>query len=186
MTDVQTRTSTEHQHEEPTRPDNAAPRRAVLAGAGALGATCFLAACGTSTTGASGTNPAGTDYAADPAPAGSKGADADGTGKDAGGGTTSGGGGAVVLAAVADVPVGGGVIKGKYVVTQPDKGTYKAFSSICPHAQCTVGSIKDGTIICPCHGSKFSVTDGSVTNGPAQTGLPETSVKVADGNIVAA
>src|SRR4051794_28759889 len=118
MTDVQTRNDTEHTHEEPARVGTAAPRRAVLAGAGAFGATCLLAACGTSS-GSGGTNPNGSDYQANPAPAGSGPANAQG---ETSGSGDAGGGGATVLAAVADVPEGGGVIKGNYVITQPVKG----------------------------------------------------------------
>ena len=38
------------------------------------------------------------------------------------------------------VPVGGGVIldNADYVITQPKKGTYKAFSKICTHMGCPV------------------------------------------------
>jgi Rieske Fe-S protein len=193
MTDVQTRTGTELPNEEPkqepTRSGTVPTRRAVLTGAGALGATCFLAACGTGN-GAGGynTNPNGSDYQADPAPAGSKGADAGGTGntaptKKAGGAPA---GGATALAAVADVPEGGGVIKGNYVITQPAKGTFKAFSKVCTHQGCDVNKIDGGVISCPCHGSQFSIEDGSVQGGPAPKGLPETTVKVDGKNIVKA
>jgi nitrite reductase/ring-hydroxylating ferredoxin subunit len=188
MTDVQTRTGADPQNEPAANAGCAAgTRRAVLAGAGGLGAACLLAACGTSSGGTAtgGTNPNGSDYQANPAPAGSGKANANGGGTT-GGGKNSGGGTAATLAAVEEVPEGGGVIKGKYVITQPEKGTFKAFSTVCPHAQCTVGSINNGEIICPCHGSRFSVSDGSVKRGPAQTGLSEQTVKVADGKIVSA
>jgi nitrite reductase/ring-hydroxylating ferredoxin subunit len=193
MTDVQTRTGADPQNEPAANVGCAAgTRRAVLAGAGGLGAACLLAACGTSSGGTAtgGTNPNGSDYQANPAPAGSGKANANGGGTTGGattgGGKNSGGGTAATLAAVEEVPEGGGVIKGKYVITQPEKGTFKAFRTVCPHAQCTVGSINNGEIICPCHGSRFSVSDGSVKRGPAQTGLSEQSVKVADGKIVSA
>ena len=181
MTDVQTRidTDTELQQAEPTRPGVVPTRRAVLAGAGALGATCFLAACGTDTsTGSTNTN--GTDFTSEPAPAGS-------TGADAGGGTgKSKGGGATALAAVADVPNGGGIIKGDLVITQPQAGTFKAFSKVCTHAGCDVNKVDGGVISCPCHGSTFSIEDGSPTGGPARKPLPETKVKVDGKNVVKA
>jgi Rieske Fe-S protein len=184
MTDVQTRTDadTEHQHEEPTRSGTIPTRRAVLAGAGALGATCFLAACGTDTT--SSTNTSGSDFTNNPAPAGSTGAAADGgtSSKDA----KSGGSGATALVAVADVPSGGGVIKGDLVITQPQAGTFKAFSKVCTHAGCDVNKVDGGVISCPCHGSTFSIEDGSPTGGPASKALPETKVKVDGDNVVKA
>jgi Rieske Fe-S protein len=187
MSDVQTRTGAElptgvPQHEEPTRHGTAAPRRAVLAGAGALGATAFLAACGTYQNGSTyGTNPNGSDYNAEPAPAGSEGANT--TGEDEAGGKAAGG---TVLAAAADVPKGGGVIKGDYVITQPASGQFKAFSKICTHQGCDVNKIDGGVISCPCHGSEFSIEDGTVRGGPAPRPLPETKVKLSGGNVVKA
>ncbi|MFI6015770.1 Rieske (2Fe-2S) protein [Streptomyces sp. NPDC051243] len=83
------------------------------------------------------------------------------------------------------VPVGGGTIlkDQQVVVTQPQQGEFKAFSAICTHQRCTVGSVSDGTINCPCHGSKFSITDGSVANPPATQPLPEKQITV-DGNSI--
>ena len=81
----------------------------------------------------------------------------------------------------ADVPVGGGVIleDADYVITQPKKGTYKAFSKTCTHMRCPVASVSDGTINCSCHGSKFSIEDGSVSGPPATQPLPETKTVVS-------
>ena len=42
----------------------------------------------------------------------------------------------------------------------------------------------DNEIICPCHGSRFSAVDGSVTNGPATTGLTAAGVVVEGGSVV--
>ena len=86
--------------------------------------------------------------------------------------------------AAASVPVGGGVILDnlKVVVTQPTAGDFKAFSAVCPHQGCTVGSVEGGQIICPCHGSTFDIATGAVTKGPATAGLPTKGVTVgADG-----
>jgi Rieske Fe-S protein len=41
-------------------------------------------------------------------------------------------------------------------------GTWKAFSSTCTHQPCTVGYNGGSTIDCPCHGSTFSVENGTV------------------------
>jgi len=84
------------------------------------------------------------------------------------------------LAKVADIPIGGGKIfpGQKIIVTQPQPGTIKAFSSTCTHMGCTVRTVTGGTINCPCHGSKFKIADGSVANGPAATPLPPVSVTV--------
>ena len=84
------------------------------------------------------------------------------------------------LARTSDIPEGGGkIFKGpKVVVTQPTKGDFKAFSAICTHEGCTVAKVADGTIDCPCHGSRFRITDGSVANGPASRPLPAKHITV--------
>jgi Rieske Fe-S protein len=89
------------------------------------------------------------------------------------------------LADTGDVPVGGGVVLASksIVLTQPDQGEFRAFSSTCTHQGCTLANVGDGTINCSCHGSKFSIADGSVTAGPATKGLAETQITVADGRI---
>jgi len=75
------------------------------------------------------------------------------------GGEGSGGGSATVAAS--DVPVGGGTIlkDQEVVVTQPKKGDYKAFTAICTHQGCTVTKVEGGQIVCPCHGSHFSIEE---------------------------
>jgi Rieske Fe-S protein len=92
--------------------------------------------------------------------------------------TPSAGGSA--LASVADVPVGGCfvVASAKVVVTQPTEGDFKAFTAVCTHQGCIVGKVENGEILCPCHGSAFSATDGSVVNGPATEPLAEQPITV--------
>ncbi|MFH9085516.1 Rieske (2Fe-2S) protein [Streptomyces sp. NPDC017673] len=84
------------------------------------------------------------------------------------------------LARTSDIPEGGGKVfkEEKVVVTQPKKGDFKAFSAICTHQGCTVNTVADGTIDCPCHGSRFRIEDGSVAHGPATRPLPKRSIKV--------
>jgi Rieske Fe-S protein len=69
------------------------------------------------------------------------------------------------------------------VVTQPVAGTFAAFGTTCPHQGCSVDTVADGTINCPCHGSRFHVADGSVAQGPADRGLTPRPVQVADGRV---
>ena len=92
------------------------------------------------------------------------------------------------IAATADVPVGGGLVvkDQKVVVTQPNKGEFKGFTAVCTHAGCVVKEVAGGTINCPCHGSKFSITDGSVVAGPAKKPLAEAPVAVEGTQIVSA
>jgi Rieske Fe-S protein len=84
------------------------------------------------------------------------------------------------LADKSAIPVGGGKIfkEEKVVVTQPKKGEFKAFSAICTHLGCTVNKVADGTIDCPCHGSKYRITDASVVHGPAPRPLPAKKITV--------
>jgi Rieske Fe-S protein len=98
---------------------------------------------------------------------------------------SSGSGGSATTASGAigttsEVPVGGGKIfaADKVVVTQPTEGDFKAFSAICTHQGCVVAEIKGKDIDCTCHGSKFSITDGSVVTGPATKPLESLKVTV--------
>jgi nitrite reductase/ring-hydroxylating ferredoxin subunit len=99
------------------------------------------------------------------------------------GSTTSG-----TIGKSSEVPVGGGKIfaSDKVVVTQPTEGDFKAFSAICTHQQCVVTEVKGEDIDCTCHGSKFSITDGSVVQGPATKPLENLQVSVKNGEITVA
>ncbi|MFB7032181.1 MULTISPECIES: Rieske (2Fe-2S) protein [unclassified Streptomyces] len=85
------------------------------------------------------------------------------------------------LARTSEIPVGGGAVfaEEKVVVTQPKAGEFKAFSAVCTHQGCLVNRVADGTIDCPCHGSKFRVADGSVVTGPATRPLPAERINVS-------
>ena len=143
-------------------PGRETTRRAALAGAGFAGLTAALAACG----GRSSSSTSGT---------------ASGSGQAG----NSGNSGSAALASTSEIPVGGGTVFSaeKVVVTQPTAGEYKAFSAVCTHLQCLVDRVAGGTIDCPCHGSEFSVKNGSVVSGPARSPLPAQKIKVAGGKI---
>jgi Rieske Fe-S protein len=147
-------------------------RRALLAGAGAVGVAGFLAACGggdAGDTGARGGDPPAT---AGPATAGPGGTGTPGVASP----PTAGGGGIKT----SDVPVGGGiVVEGEgIVVTQPTAGSFQAFDATCTHQGCEVASVSSGLINCPCHGSQFNITDGSVARGPAVSALKSRTIMV--------
>lgn len=139
-------------------------RRTVLAAGGVVAVGGVLAACST-----------GSDENVDGAPA----AEESTQNEQPAASDVSG------LVAVADVPVGGGVVieNPPIVVTQPEAGSIKAFTAICPHQGCLVDEVVDNEIICPCHQSRFSAVDGAVITGPAMQGLGEASVTVADGEV---
>jgi Rieske Fe-S protein len=139
-----------------------AKRRTILWGAGALGLSTAVAACG------------GADEPADPNayPMTDTAPNEEAQGN-------------VALAKVADVPVGGGVVLAdeRVVLTQPVEGEIKGYTSSCTHYGCTLSDVKDGTINCGCHGSKFDLADGAVRNGPAVGALPAVAIRVEGGEI---
>jgi Rieske Fe-S protein len=156
-------------------------RRAALAGAGLTGLAGLVTACGTT----------GGPAASSARPAAKKkaGGMAGSSGGSGGSGSAGGSGGsAAALAATSAIPVGGGKIFSaeKVVVTQPAAGHFKAFSAVCTHQGCLVDQIAQGTIDCPCHGSQFSIKNGSVVAGPAPSPLPARPITVASGKITLA
>jgi len=154
----------------------ASRRRALLAGAGAVCAAA-LAGCAryNSNSGIAGPPPVPSSSA----PATSAGGS--GTG-------AAGSSGPAALTTTSQVPVGGGQIltAQKIVVTQPQAGTFKAFSAVCTHQGCIVDAVANGTIDCPCHGSKFAVATGAVVNGPAARPPPPVRLEVQGTSIVQA
>lgn len=160
-----------HPSSAPTGPD--VTRRVVLRGAAVTGvAVPFLAACAA-------------DEKATDTPTDHSGASET---------NSSSGGGAGALASTADVAVGEGVIlkEEKIVLTQPTEGEFKAFTAVCTHQGCVVASVADGKITCECHGSQFSVEDGSNVTGPSGSAagsvadLEEIAIKVKGDQIVQA
>ncbi|MEQ3554861.1 Rieske (2Fe-2S) protein [Pseudonocardia nematodicida] len=148
----------------PAEPETRGPRlgrRAAIAGAGVVGIGA-VAACGGGATTESG----GGQQQSGDAPEGAPG---------------------TVLGPSSEVPVGGGQIyaDSQLVVTQPTEGEFTGLSAICPHQGCSVGSVTDGAIVCPCHNSRFAL-DGTVLDGPAQQPLESRPVTVADGSITLA
>jgi Rieske Fe-S protein len=145
------------------------PRRTVLAGAcGSCAAV--VAGCSTHITGRA----APSELPKVP----TVGAAPSGTGTDDAKGTDT-------LAATADIPVGSGKVftDAGVVISQPTAGRFVAFSATCTHQGCTVSTITGNTVSCPCHGSSFRLTDGSVVKGPATNPLPEKDIKVSGGKI---
>jgi Rieske Fe-S protein len=85
------------------------------------------------------------------------------------------------LAHLSQVPGGGGgliLAQDKVVLVRGGGGTVHGLSAICTHEGCTVGSIQNGIITCPCHGSEFNAQTGAVVQGPATLPLPAVSVVV--------
>ncbi len=92
----------------------------------------------------------------------------------------------IPIASTSEIPVGGGTIflKDNLVVTQPAAGEFRAFSIVCTHVGCLCNTVANGTIDCPCHGSKFSIADGAVVTGPATRPLTPAPITITNGTIM--
>ncbi|WP_405672755.1 Rieske (2Fe-2S) protein [Streptomyces sp. NBC_01530] len=146
-------------------------RRTVIAAVGAAGLAVALTACGSD------------DGSSDSANT-QAGANASGGDSGAGGNASSGSGG-TALAKTSDIPEGGGKVFSDHqvVVSQPKAGEFKAFTTICTHRQCPMTDLQDDILVCACHGSRFSVIDGSVKHGPALEPLGAKKITV-DGDSI--
>ncbi len=60
-----------------------------------------------------------------------------------------------------------------------------AIGAVCSHygAPLEEGTLKDGTIVCPWHYSRFSLEDGSVKEGPATAPVPKYEARINNGSI---
>jgi Rieske Fe-S protein len=146
------------------------PRKTVLAGAGIGLAAVAVAAC------SRGSEPSSKSDSSN--------SGASGSSESSGSSGSPGSPGSKTLATTAEVPVGSGVIVGEVVVTQPEAGDFKGFSAVCTHNGCLINEVADGTINCPCHGSKFDL-NGDVVNGPATKPLTTVAIQVQGDSIVA-
>ena len=174
--------------------ESLATRRGMLAGVGLVGLAGAITACGaggssssaaaagpaaSSANGGGGATTATSAAPAASAPTGSQASSSPGSSGSAGGVAAG------ALTGTSAIPVGGGMIFDSQlvVVTQPSAGQFKAFSAVCTHMGCTVNKIANGRIDCPCHGSEYSITDGTVLAGPAPKPLPAKQIKVTGDSI---
>ncbi|HYU67099.1 MAG TPA: Rieske (2Fe-2S) protein [Jatrophihabitantaceae bacterium] len=90
-----------------------------------------------------------------------------------------------LLARVDQVPSSGGLILDDpaIVLTRGSGDDVHGFSAVCTHQGCTVGSVANDVITCPCHGSHFNAQTGAVISGPAPRPLPAIAVVVRDGAV---
>jgi Rieske Fe-S protein len=91
------------------------------------------------------------------------------------------------LVSLDQLPSQGGVVLAQraVVLTRDAGGAVHGFSAICTHLGCTVDSVQNGTIMCPCHGSRFNADTGAVVMGPATRPLPAVSVAVHGNGVYA-
>lgn len=190
-----------------------AGRRAVLAGIGVVGAGTLAACSSGSSASSTPSNGAVTSAAAEgsapapssamassaPATAGSAAATSSAAESSAATSPAASPTGSAKAATSAAAPAGFSVAEseipvgsGKYfsavavIVTQPAAGSFRAFSSVCTHQGCPVTQFSGALMICPCHGSEYSIKDGSVVKGPAPQPLAAKKFTVAGGKVVVA
>lgn len=94
------------------------------------------------------------------------------------------------IGAASAVPVGGAATftltsGDPGIVLQPTKGSFVVYDAVCPHAGCTTAFSKAADlIVCPCHGSEFTVATGACVAGPSPRGLTKYTVSVGtDGQL---
>ncbi|MDO0931412.1 Rieske (2Fe-2S) protein [Streptomyces sp. DG2A-72] len=152
---------------ESVQPVSAPSRRTVVAAVGAAGLAVALTACGSEDDASGSSTEQGAD-ASSPA--------------------AEGGAGGAALAKTSDIPEGSGKVFSdeKVVVSQPTAGDYKAYSTICTHQGCPMTDLKEDIISCACHGSTFSIADGSVQKGPATKPLEAKEITVSGDSITLA
>lgn len=159
-------------------PDSTTPgpsRRQVLCGVavGILAPGALAAACGQSGSGMGSGGSSGQ------------------SGGGAAGGPSAGGASGGPLAALSDVPVGGGKLVdrpdgSKVLLVRTSQNEVKGFDPTCPHVGVKVSPPQGGVITCPGHGSQFDAASGALRKGPATKGLTPIPVKVEGQQIVAA
>lgn len=94
-----------------------------------------------------------------------------------------------VLATLADLAVGATLavtVQGHdLVLSRSGEDEVAAVSAICTHKGCTVVATPT-ELECPCHGSRFETTTGTLINGPAKLPLTPIAVAIRESNIVVA
>jgi nitrite reductase/ring-hydroxylating ferredoxin subunit/uncharacterized membrane protein len=75
------------------------------------------------------------------------------------------------------------VAEGRQIMLYRDGGTLYAIDNICSHAGGLLSRcpVTDLTATCPLHGSRFSLTDGSVVRGPANQPQPVLPTRIRNG-----
>ena len=74
----------------------------------------------------------------------------------------------------------------KTVLLANDQGVIYAVSDTCSHedASLALGALKDGTVSCPLHGSRFCLRTGAALDEPAELSIVVYNVNVNNGRIL--
>ncbi len=71
------------------------------------------------------------------------------------------------------------------VVLVRDGGRIRALADTCAHlgGPLSEGTVEDGTIVCPWHGSRYSLADGSIVDGPTTHPQPWYECRIRGGQV---
>lgn len=90
-------------------------------------------------------------------------------------------------ATVDQVPLGKGISvmleDTPVLISQPEQGTFVAYSSKCPHQGCVVG-VDQQNYLCPCHNSGFDFAEGQPQFGPAREPLTRLTCEIQGNDIM--
>ncbi|MEO5633546.1 Rieske (2Fe-2S) protein [Gaiella sp.] len=89
---------------------------------------------------------------------------------------------------LADGELRAATAEGLTLVVARSEGRYVAFETWCSHEECPLsdGWIEGAAVRCACHGALFSLTDGTVLEGPALEAIIVVEASVtADERVVA-
>ncbi len=76
-------------------------------------------------------------------------------------------------------------VNGRPILLTRHEGQLRAIGDTCTHMGCSLsaGTLEGDQVRCPCHGSRFRLTDGLVMAGPASVAEPAYAVRVQDGRV---
>jgi Rieske Fe-S protein len=96
------------------------------------------------------------------------------------------------ISAVSDLPIGEIKLfdyptsQDPCILIRTAADTFVAYSQKCTHLSCAVYFAKEeNRLECPCHEGYFSVTNGSVLQGPPPRPLPRITLKLDGNNVIA-
>jgi Rieske Fe-S protein len=101
-------------------------------------------------------------------------------------GTPVGGGVSVTIDAASPLASAGGLAlvqsaRGSFLVARAAGDVFNVFTAICTHEGCTITNFSGDRFACPCHGSQYSTSAGTVLQGPAQRALQRFTASFANG-----
>ena len=71
---------------------------------------------------------------------------------------------------------------GLFLISRTSESAFTVIDGVCTHEGCTVSGATADQFVCPCHGSRYSLS-GQVQQGPARANLRQYANTFADGVI---